>query len=146
MYLVALLYSTALAFWSTGGIAVRTASWYTQPIVPVLLAILFSGVPRLRVLRNAAACWLIVLSAYIISLTYWAKLIPLYSGYPVGRSILSELISWYAHDLRSTVDSLSSSTLGGNGGLVIGLACATTAASLVIAAALCHECLFKGRR
>jgi hypothetical protein len=136
MYLVALLYSTALAFWSTGGAAVRTASWYTQPIIPVLLAVLFSGTPRVRILRDASACWLVALSAYIISATYWAKLIPLYSGYPAGRSVLSPLISWYASNLRGAIDVLSATALGGNGGLVIGLASATTAISLVLACAL----------
>jgi hypothetical protein len=146
LYLIALMYSTALTFWSTGGAAVRTASWYTQPIIPVLLAILFSGPPRVRILRNAAACWLVVLSAYIISVTYWAKLIPLYSGYPEGRSVLSELISWYANNLPGALDSLSATALGGNGQLVIGLACATTAVSVVIASALCGEWLFNDRR
>jgi hypothetical protein len=106
-YGAALVYSTAVGFWATRGVAVSPCPWYTQPIIPIALLLLFCGLARIGRAGAVTAVWLVWWSAYVISATYWAKLIPLYAGYPhPGKTVLPQLLRWY-RGLPAIADTLS---------------------------------------
>jgi hypothetical protein len=107
LYGSALIYSTAVTYWSTNGNAVSTLPWYTQPMIPVMLTLCFAGLAGLGTIGTAVRTWLIWLSAYIMVATYWAKLLPLYGGFPGDRTTLPALINWYSNGTASIEANLS---------------------------------------
>ena len=87
----------AAVVWVTGndvffvhGRSAGAEPWYTEPLLPPLLAIALLSMNRVIA---AAVC---ALWTYICIATYVVKLIPLYGGYPEGRSTLSGILHWYA--------------------------------------------------
>ena len=91
-----LLYSTVLTFWSTKGAGILPAPTYVQVLLVPGLCLLFIGLSQSgwagRVLR-LAMLWV---WAYVIAVTYVAKLIPFYAGLSTGRARLADLPQWYA--------------------------------------------------
>jgi hypothetical protein len=78
------------------GASAGPAPWYSLPLLTPLLALLLLGMsrsPRIGRPLGIATC---LLWMYIAIATYIAKLIPLYGGYPEGRTTLSGLLHWYA--------------------------------------------------
>jgi len=105
---VALAYATTVVFWSSHGEAITASPWYTQAFAPIVLCLLFRGLSRGLGTGRAVTIWLLCLSAYMMTATYWAKLIPLYAGYE-GRSTLSQLWIWY-RDRFSSVERMLATT------------------------------------
>jgi hypothetical protein len=130
----ALVYSEALSFLYTGGRALSPSPWYVQPIAPVISTLLFSVLTNRRLLR-IIAIWLIVLSTYVMSATYWIKLIPLYSGFPYGKATIGTLISWYSN-VGLVADRLSTTAMKGPV-LVLTLASAVVFVAFALALGLC---------
>lgn len=130
----ALVYSEALSFWYTGGRAFSPSPWYAQPIAPVISTLVLSVLPNRRLLR-IIAIWLIVLSTYVMSATYWIKLIPLYTGFPYGKATIGTLISWYSN-LGLVTDRLSTTAMKAPL-LVLTLASAVVFVAFALALWLC---------
>jgi hypothetical protein len=130
----ALTYSEALGFWYTGGRALSPAPWYAQPIAPVVSTLLLSGLTNRRLLR-VIAIWLIALSAYVMSATYWIKLIPLYTGFPHGTATIGTLIAWYSN-LGLVTERLSATAMKGPL-FVLTLAGAVVFVAFALALGLC---------
>jgi hypothetical protein len=107
LYCSALTYSTMLTYWSTNGHGVSTSPWYTQPMIPIMLTLSFAGLAGLGTIGTAVRTWLIWLSAYIMVATYWAKLLPLYGGFPGDRTTLPALMNWYSNGTASIEANLS---------------------------------------
>ncbi len=95
-YGVALAYSAAVTYWFSGGKAFSPSPWYVQPIVPIIVTVLFSELMHFR-FRWVIASWIVILSTCILGATYWVKLIPLYTGFSEGRMTIQRLISWYTN-------------------------------------------------
>ena len=134
-YLVALAYSTTVTFWFTKGKALTVSPWYTQPFLLLLLALLFCGLARDRAQGKWIQAWLVCWSGYIISATYWAKLIPLYAGYPHGRIVLFQLAAWYRSD-RPQMMALLSTTVMARPGTIFALAAAVVVAAIALSISL----------
>jgi hypothetical protein len=95
-YGMALAYSAAVTYWSSGGKGFSPEPWYAEAVAPILVTVLVGELTRYRFYWVIVA-WIAFLSAYILGATYWVKLIPLYSGFPDGRSTLGRLASWYGN-------------------------------------------------
>jgi hypothetical protein len=98
-YGAALFYNTVFQFVSTKGAAIAPSPWYTQLLWPAAVCLLLIRAPRW--LRIALCC----VSAYIISATYVAKLIPLYAGNSARPAHLAELVHWYIHSYPGMLDT-----------------------------------------
>jgi hypothetical protein len=81
---------------------------------------------------RSIAGWLTLWSAYIVVATYWAKLIPLYAGYPHGRTVLGELLEFY-RDRWPVLLQILSLTAMVDAYWVIGLAVVVCANAFAIA-------------
>ncbi len=84
-----LAYSTVMLRAYTGGETTGTGPWYIPAILAPLFALSFGGLGR--VLRVTAT----VLSGYVLVVTYWVKLLPMYGGFGGTRSTLSAVMAWY---------------------------------------------------
>ncbi|MGO9241631.1 MAG: hypothetical protein ACLQBJ_12550 [Bryobacteraceae bacterium] len=119
-YGCALLFSTAVNSWFTRGAYVIASPWYLEPLMPIVLLLLFAALARSGRLGAGVARWIVAWSAYIILATYWAKLIPYYAGYS-GRMTPLALLHWYGGGL-SPIDDILSTTALGPPALIWGLA------------------------
>jgi len=93
----------AAVVWVTGndvffvhGKSAGAEPWYTEPLLPPLLAIALIGMGRTSRWGRFIATTTCLLWTYVSIATYIVKLIPLYGGYPEGRSTLSGILHWYA--------------------------------------------------
>jgi hypothetical protein len=77
------------------GASAGASPWYTQPLLAPLIALALLGMSRRPRLGRWLAIAVCLIAAYICIATYIAKLIPLYGGYPEGRTTLSALALWY---------------------------------------------------
>jgi hypothetical protein len=92
------------------GASAGASPWYTEPLLAPLLAIALSGMSRTPRFGCSVAIAVCLLWMYISVATYIAKLIPLYGGYPGGRTTLRDLLRWYAShnaDLTGMLSTLS---------------------------------------
>ena len=124
MFFAALGYYTALSFLYTEGVADGPSPWYSQVLVPPLFALAFLGCSRAGVAGRALACALVITSAYILSATYFVKLIPLYAGL-TDRMPFTALVGRYANDVTPLLGNLDAVSLA-PARVVLGLACAVT--------------------
>jgi hypothetical protein len=93
-YALGLLYDTVLLYSLTGGTLLSPPPWYVQVLLPPSVCLAMVGVAQARRVGEMIRIALLS-SAYMISVTYLAKLIPLYAGYTAQKSHLLELVSWY---------------------------------------------------
>ncbi len=145
LYGCALLYSTTLSFWFTKGTSIAASPWYAEPLVPILLALPFSGLARFGRLGRAVVIWLIWCSAWVISISYWAKLIPLYGGYSGERATPLRLLAWYGSPSSKIAGKLSATAMTGPA-LIFALAAAVTAGAAGLAGLLTIQHVRQGRR
>ncbi len=136
-YGCALLFSTAVNSWFTRGVYVIASPWYLQPLMPIVLLLLFAALARFGRLGAGVAQWIVAWSAYIILATYWAKLIPFYAGYP-GRTTPLALLHWYGGGL-SPIDDILSTTALGPPALVWGMASMVTAGVITLSIAVINS-------
>lgn len=131
-FAAALVYATTVSFWYSKGKAISASPWYTQPVMPILMPILFCGLARFRRIGAIVSLWIVWWSAYIISATYWAKLIPLYAGYPeAGKTVLVRLVRWYSN-FRPIAEALSATALK-SAGMIFALAAIVAVAAILFA-------------
>lgn len=93
-----LAYAISVSFWFTGGEASSAGPWYAQPLALLLSVLLCSALARARWLGRLTAAAAVILSAYILILTWWVKLMPLYSGMPPVRNNLDGVAAVYRHN------------------------------------------------
>lgn len=136
-YGCALLFSTAVNSWFTRGVYVIASPWYLQPLMPIVLLLLFAALARFGRLGAGVAQWIVAWSAYIILATYWAKLIPFYAGYP-GRTTPLALLHWYGGGL-SPIDDILSTTALGPPALIWGMASMVTAGAITLSIAVINS-------
>lgn len=132
-YAAALAYSAVVTALYTDGRSAVPSPWYALPAVPVVLCLIFNGA-RYRVWRGCMAAWMTAISSYILCATYWAKLIPFYSGYTGERMTIPGMIRHYA-DPAKTAAALAGTSLQ-LPSLIMPLAFAETILSVVLAVVL----------
>lgn len=93
------------------GTSAGAAPWYTVPLLAPGLAFALLGMSRGRRLGNVLAVCLCAIWTYIAIATYVAKLIPLYGGFPAGKTTFSELLRWYWAQHGDLVAMLSTVSL-----------------------------------
>lgn len=90
-----LAYAISVSFWFTGGEASSAGPWYAQPLALLLSGLLCSALSRARWLGRLAAAAAVLLSGYMLILTWWVKLIPFYSGMAPARNNLDGVAALY---------------------------------------------------
>ncbi len=79
-----------------GGASAGAAPWYTEVLLPPVLAVSFLGLSRSRrAIGLPISLGILLLWTYLCAATYLVKLIPLYGGYQQGRATLPEIWHWY---------------------------------------------------
>lgn len=96
LFAAALAYDAAINFVASHGETISPGAWYTQVLLVPMLALALLGTSRAPAIGRPLAAAITLLFGYIIVATYWAKLIPLYSGIAARTSLLS-LVTTYRH-------------------------------------------------
>jgi hypothetical protein len=96
LFTAALVYVSVLTFLFLGREKANPSPWYILVLVVPMLVVAVSGFAHAGRPGRVAASLLLLISSYVLQLTYWAKLIPLYGGYE-GRANLGALWGLY-HD------------------------------------------------
>ncbi len=134
LYFAAIAYDLVVVYFASRGEARTSSPWYLEAIAPVLLCLLFRGMARYPRSARAVSIWLTCLSAYVMLVTWWGKLIPLYAGYD-DRATPLKLYAWYQGEFSAIEAALASTALG-DPRFVLILAAATSAATALLAALL----------
>lgn len=142
------LYCAALAYDSAINSVVSHSNspspWYTQVLLVPMLALALLGASRKPRIGRGVAALLALLFGYVIVATYWAKLIPLYSGV-ADRLPLMALLNKYKY-LPAMLTSLGEVSLGAPRVIFVG-ACLVTCLSAAQAAMIARSLLKSpGRR
>ena len=110
VYAVAIVYVVGNDVIFLHGQSAGAAPWYTEVLLAPSLAIVLLGISRARRLRLPLSIAILLLWTYICAATYLVKLIPLYGGYPKGRTTLKETMEWYLtshHELTNMLSTIS---------------------------------------
>ena len=103
LYTLGLAYNAAILYRDTNGLNLMPSPWHVQLLAPPGFCLLFAGLTRAgiagRVIRGAIC----LIWAYVIAVTYWVKLIPLYAGYPASHAHPGELYRWYAGEFPASL-------------------------------------------
>jgi hypothetical protein len=129
-----LAYSAVASFGYGEGGSIVIYPWHTQPLVPILLCVLFLGLARGRLAGRIVAVAFLCLWAYVISATYVAKLLPFYSGY-AGRAEVVRILRWYLGSFAAVREALENTAMRGPG-LLFGLTAAVVGCAVTLAAIL----------
>jgi hypothetical protein len=131
LFAIALGYDAAINFVTSRGETMSPGEWYTQVLLTPVLALVFLGASRWRRIGRATATAITLLFGYVIVVTYWEKLIPMYSGIE-DRMTLKLLMETYRHAPRLFA-ALGEVSLGPAALIFAGAALVTTLALLQIA-------------
>lgn len=96
-------YATVASYVFTQGRSAGASPWYMQPLLVPVLALCMLGARAAGKTGRILAAALTMLSVYLMAATYFAKLIPLYSGFTGGKATLMSLFSWYSQTGESDV-------------------------------------------
>ncbi len=95
VYGCAIVYVTGSEFLFRQGASAGASPWYLEVLLAPALAVSFLGVARAPRFGACVAIATVLLWTYICLATYLVKLIPLYGGYPKGRTTLRDVWDWY---------------------------------------------------
>jgi hypothetical protein len=88
-------YAITVSFWFTQGTSFSAGAWYAQPLA-LLVSVLFCGAfSRARGLGRVSMIAAALVSAYLLALTWWVKLMPLYAGLQSGRNTFDGTVALY---------------------------------------------------
>lgn len=90
-------YAVAVSFWFTRGTAFSAGPWYIQPLSLLLSVLLCAALSRTARFGKVVMAATALLSAYVVALTWWVKLIPLYAAMPSGRGTLPGIVDLYGN-------------------------------------------------
>ncbi len=110
-FCAAVVYAIGSLYTYTNGLLTITGPWYLQAVMTPLLSLALLGCQRSGRPGRWIAAVTVALWGYILAATYLAKLLPLYGGFPGGRSTLRELVHWYVSDWPRTSDILSTTAM-----------------------------------
>ena len=128
------LYSMVLFGAAYRGLSPNVNSWYSAGLLPGVFLLAMSGFSQGGRLGRWLARGTIATGVYVLALTYFAKLIPLYAGFE-GRANLRFLSSLYFMQPAALLARLGETAMLG-GSVVFVLALATTGWAIVLACRL----------
>jgi hypothetical protein len=134
-YIAALSYAALLIFMSTRGETDAPPAWHVQALLAPGWCLISLGLSRNRPLGRFVAVAAICSWAYLISSTYFVKLIPFYAGYPEPRVRPAQLWGWYGASTNQTWNVLSLTAIM-PAGLVLPLAAIVLVSAVGLAAAV----------
>jgi hypothetical protein len=108
---LALAYDVAINYVTSRGEATSPESWYTQVLLVPMLALAMLGVSRSTNTAKLITALMAGLFGYVLVVTYWVKLIPLYAGFEDRQSLVS-IWRLYRDDLPALVERLNDVSLG----------------------------------
>jgi hypothetical protein len=130
VFSVILIYAMVLFGAAYGSIFPNTSSWYCAGLLPGVFLLAMSGFSQ----GGRAGRWLaravLGLSVYVLALTYFAKLMPLYAGFE-GRANPAFLLDIYLRQRGEFITRLGDTAMFG-GVTVVALALATTVYAVVL--------------
>lgn len=109
-FAIALGYAAAASSVYSHGLSTTPSPWYAQVLAAPVLGLAFLGASRLGGFGRLVGACMAALFGYVLSATYAAKLIPLYSGFR-GRASLLAVARLYAHGFSGLAGNLDSVTL-----------------------------------
>jgi hypothetical protein len=121
-FLLALAYVAVVAHIYTHGGSSTPAPWYSQVLVSPFLSLAYLGMARHGRFGRWLAAALTLLFGYVLAVTYFFKLIPLYGGYE-DRTSLRNIYQLYRSHFSMVASNLDSVALGPSA-LIFGLAIA----------------------
>lgn len=136
LFCAAMIYVTGSSYVYNHGSVTVASPWYMQAVMAPLLCLAMLGCQRSGKPGTWLATGTIVLWSYILAATYLAKLIPLYGGFPGGRSTLRDLWIWYRSSWGRTADILDTTALA-PAAVLVPLLAALLVILLLTAATLC---------
>ena len=95
IFSAAIAYATVASFLMTDGRSPGASPWYMQTLLLPVFGVAFhraQAAGRMGRYIGAAFCGM---SLYLIAATYLVKLVPLYTGYPHGKTTLLMAVQWY---------------------------------------------------
>ncbi|HEY4089380.1 MAG TPA: hypothetical protein VGM43_25800, partial [Bryobacteraceae bacterium] len=131
LFALALGYDAAINFVMSNGETMSPGAWYAQVLVAPLLALVFLGASRLRRIGQVTATAVTLLYGYVLVVTYWEKLIPMYAGIE-DRMTLKLLLETYGHAPRLFA-ALGEVSLGSTAVIAAGAALVTSLAVVQMA-------------
>jgi hypothetical protein len=123
LFAVALGYNAAINFVTSRGETMSPGEWYTQVLLAPMLALVFLGASRWGRIGRVTATAVTLLFGYVMVVTYWEKLIPMYSGME-DRMTLKLLLETYRHTPHLFA-ALSEVSLGPTTMIIVGAALVT---------------------
>jgi hypothetical protein len=105
LYCGALAFTTAQSYWYTRGEGIAPSPWFIQPIYVAVLCLALSGAAAFPRIGKAVAIAAVWLWGYVISATYWLKLIPFYGGYPYPHAQPGRVWRWYTTEFPAALDA-----------------------------------------
>jgi len=126
LFAIALGYDAAISYVMSSGETMSPGGWYTQVLLAPMLALVFLGASRWRRIGAVVATAVALLFGYVIVLTYWEKLIPMYGGID-DRMTFKLLLETYRHAPRLFA-ALNEVSLGPPAVIVAGAALVTSLA------------------
>lgn len=138
-----LAYATVLNFVQCEGVAASAAPWYAFGVVPWLACLLVLGLADGGTFGRVIASLAVLAWAYVMCITFWLKLIPLYAGY-TDRVLIARLLAWYRSSGPLIAERLRDVSLIGPAA-IYWLAVLAAISAVVIAAVLVRL-IWKGRR
>jgi hypothetical protein len=106
LFILALAYDTGINYVASHHESASPSAWYTQVLLVPMLALSFLGTSRSGKAGRVVAVSMMLLFGYILVVTYWVKLIPLYGGFE-GRTSLSSVIMLYRERLSMLMVGLN---------------------------------------
>ncbi len=104
-------YAVAVSFWFTRGAAFSAGAWYVQPLSLLLSVLLCAALARAGAVGRVVMAAAVLLSAYVMILTWWVKLVPLYSAMPGVRGTLPGIIDLYRNSGAELASRLSETAM-----------------------------------
>lgn len=132
-FTMALSYDAAINFVASHGQTISPGAWYTQVLFAPMLALALLGTSRVKESGRLVAAAIALLFGHLIVATYWAKLIPMYSGV-AGRASLLSLVRMYRHPF-GLFENLGEVSLG-PAGAILAAACLVTVLAVAQTAVL----------
>jgi len=138
VFSLALVYAM-VNFYTLSAAAARGATpWYAQALLPAVFGIAMLGLERSAVLGRVLCAAMIIAWTYLLTATYWFKLIPFYGGMEQPRAQLGVLLNGYVKGREHLFDMLGSVSLT-SPGLILAMAALSAVLGFLLCFRLCKE-------
>jgi hypothetical protein len=110
LFMLALAYAAVVSHFFSGGVVSTPMPWHAQVLLTPLMGLAFLGAARWVRAGRVVAALLVLVSAYMLAVTYVVKLIPIYGGYD-GRTSLAGVARLYGQEWGMLVENLNMTAL-----------------------------------